>query len=213
MIRQKGWFVNSSTIGFGYTSKPPLCLLVNRPIDKHEQNKPKTEQELPVTHSRPMRAVIWRYPTKREVVFLGLTRPGEPYFRKQPRKLVQKSYWKRVSPPTEQEAKQYPSLHITIEEEEPLLEDAINAPPGLEEEVKITVDELKEVNIGTDDEPRPTYISSLLTKEEETEYVALLKEFRGVFARIYKEMQGLDPMVAVHHPVVKENIKPVKQAQ
>ncbi|GAA0163578.1 hypothetical protein LIER_19408 [Lithospermum erythrorhizon] len=38
----------------------------------------------------------------------------------------------------------------------------------MEEEVKITVDELKEVNLGINDEPRPTYISAPLTPEEET---------------------------------------------
>ncbi|GAA0154940.1 hypothetical protein LIER_12782 [Lithospermum erythrorhizon] len=52
------------------------------------------------------------------------------------------------------------------EEGEPLPEDVINAPPGLEKDVKITIDELKEVNLGTNNELRPTYISSLLTPEE-----------------------------------------------
>ncbi|GAA0171787.1 hypothetical protein LIER_25742 [Lithospermum erythrorhizon] len=213
MLRQKGWSIKNSTVGLGYTSKPPMRLQVNRPIDKHEQDKPKTGKEPSVTHSRPMGAVTWRYPIKREVVFLERTRLEESHFRKQPHKLVHKSYWKRVSPPTEQKTEQYHSLHITVEEGELLPEDATNAPPGLEEDVKITVDELKEVNLGTDDEPRPTYISALLMPEEEAEYMMLLKEFRNLFAWTYKEMLGLDPKVAVHHLVVKENIKPVKQAQ
>ncbi|GAA0153301.1 hypothetical protein LIER_11572 [Lithospermum erythrorhizon] len=35
------------------------------------------------------------------------------------------------------------TLHITVEKEEAQPEDAIDAPPGLEEHVKATVDELK----------------------------------------------------------------------
>ncbi|GAA0171789.1 hypothetical protein LIER_25743 [Lithospermum erythrorhizon] len=135
--------VNSKTTKFSFKTKK-----VNRPIDKHEQDKPKTGKEPSVTHSRPMGAVTWRYPIKREVVFLERTRLEESHFRKQPHKLVHKSYWKRVSPPTEQKTEQYHSLHITVEEGELLPEDATNAPPGLEEDVKITVDELKEVNLG-----------------------------------------------------------------
>ncbi|GAA0157366.1 hypothetical protein LIER_38443 [Lithospermum erythrorhizon] len=135
-----------------------------------------------VTHPCPVGAVMWRHPTKREVVFLGRTKPEESHFKKQPCKLVHKSYWKRVSPPMEQKAEQHPSLHIPIEEGEPLPEDAINASPWLEEEVKITIDELKEVNLGTDGKPRQTYISALLTSEEEMEYMAFLKEFGDVCA-------------------------------
>ncbi|GAA0139854.1 hypothetical protein LIER_01321 [Lithospermum erythrorhizon] len=186
MTRQKGWSIKNLTKGLENTSKPPLCLLVNRPIDKHKQNKPETGQELLVIHSHPMGAVMWKYPTKTVV--------------------------ESVSPPIEQIVEQNHSLHITIEEGEPLPEDAINAPLGLKEEVKITIDELKEVNLGTDDEPRSTYISALLSSKEEMEYVACLKEFIDAFAWTYKEMRGLDLKVAVHHLAVKENIKPGKQA-
>ncbi|GAA0184547.1 hypothetical protein LIER_31835 [Lithospermum erythrorhizon] len=139
-----------TTKGLWYTPKPPLRLLINRP-----KNEPETKQELP-TYTRPTWAVMWRYPSKREV-----------------------------------KDEQYPSLHITTEEEEPLPEDAISAPPGLKEDVKIIVDELKEVNLSTDDEPRPTYISALLTPEEKDESVTLLKEFKDVFAWTYKEMPRL----------------------
>ncbi|XP_070018032.1 uncharacterized protein [Nicotiana sylvestris] len=45
-------------------------------------------------------------------------------------------------------------------------EDAKDAPPELEEGVKTTVDALKEVNLGTNEEPRPIYISALLKVNE-----------------------------------------------
>ncbi|GAA0151189.1 hypothetical protein LIER_37241 [Lithospermum erythrorhizon] len=140
MMKQKGWAVKNSTKGLGYTPKPPLLLMINRPT-----NEPETRQKLP-TYTHPTGAVMWRYPTKKEVVVLGRSISLSPHT-KQPLKLVHKSYWKHISPHTKQKAEQYPSLHITTEEKEPLLEDAISVPPGLEEDVKITVDELKEVNL------------------------------------------------------------------
>ncbi|GAA0172621.1 hypothetical protein LIER_26415 [Lithospermum erythrorhizon] len=157
MMRKKGWTVKNSTTGLGYSSKLTLCLLINRPTDKHEQGKPKTRKESLVTHSRPMGVVMWRYPTKREIVFIGRTRPEEPHFGKQP------------------------------QEGQLLSEDVVSAPPGLEEDVKVTVDELKEVNLGTDNKPRPSYVSALLMPEEEVKYVTLLKGFKDVFPWTYKK--------------------------
>ncbi|GAA0151757.1 hypothetical protein LIER_10408 [Lithospermum erythrorhizon] len=66
------------------------------------------------------------------------------------------------------------TLYITVEEGETQLEDGIDAPLGMEEHVKATLDEIKEINLGTTEDPRPTYVSALLTSEEETEYVSLL---------------------------------------
>jgi len=45
-----------------------------------------------------------------------------------------------------------------------------------------TVDDLKELNLGTKEEPHPSYVSSLLTQEEEKEYFDLLSEYKDVFA-------------------------------
>jgi hypothetical protein len=68
--------------------------------------------------------------------------------------------------------------------------------------VKVTVDELKEVNLGAIEYPRPIYISTLLSLEEEEAYINLLKESRDVFAWLYKEMPGLDPKMDVYHLVI-----------
>ncbi|XP_073120324.1 uncharacterized protein [Henckelia pumila] len=106
------------------------------------------------------------------------------------------------------------SCHITSNEEEnPLEEDAEIAPLELEEGVKATVDKLKEINLGDDDNPRPIYLSALLSINEEEAYIELLQEFRDIFAWSYKEMPGLDPNVVVHHLAVKKGSRPIKQAQ
>ncbi|KAA0025350.1 uncharacterized protein E5676_scaffold718G00320 [Cucumis melo var. makuwa] len=73
----------------------------------------------------------------------------------------------------------------------------------LEDGDQSTIDELKEVNLGTIDEPRPTFISASLSSEEEDKYMSLLTEYRDIFAWSYKEMPGLDLKVAVHHFAIK----------
>ncbi|KAL0396320.1 UNVERIFIED_CONTAM: hypothetical protein Scaly_0080400, partial [Sesamum calycinum] len=49
-----------------------------------------------------------------------------------------------------------------------------NAPPQLEDGVQATIDELKEMNLGTTEEPSPIFISALLSPEEEKQYFKTL---------------------------------------
>nr|XP_009798143.1 PREDICTED: uncharacterized protein LOC104244429 [Nicotiana sylvestris] len=104
--------------------------------------------------------------------------------------------------------------HISFNDGDPQKdEDVEDAPVELEEGIKMTIDALKEVNLGTAEDFRPTYVSALLTTDEENTYVEILKEYRDVFAWSYKEMPGLDPKLAVHHLAVKKGARSVKQAQ
>ncbi|XP_069154670.1 uncharacterized protein [Solanum lycopersicum] len=69
-------------------------------------------------------------------------------------------------------------------------EDAKYAPPELEKGVKITIDPLKEVNLDTDEDPKPTYLSAFLEIDEEVAYMNILKEYRDVFAwRFIREVK------------------------
>ncbi|KAG9458896.1 hypothetical protein H6P81_003404 [Aristolochia fimbriata] len=108
--------------------------------------------------------------------------------------------------------------HISItdddqEEEEFVLKEAL---AEFEEGGQATVDELKKVDLGPTNDPRSTFLSASLTAEEEAEYMALLREYRDIFAWNYTKMPGLDPRVAVHKLAVKypswiANIVPVKK--
>ncbi|EOY32790.1 Uncharacterized protein TCM_040805 [Theobroma cacao] len=88
-----------------------------------------------------------------------------------------------------------------------------NVSPSLEEMNLLTIDKLKEVNIGTTKEPHPTFISSSLSPEEKKSYFDLLTKYRHVFTWTYKEMPRLDPKAVVHHLIVKKGVLPIKQAQ
>ncbi|XP_074313671.1 uncharacterized protein LOC141648860 [Silene latifolia] len=107
------------------------------------------------------------------------------------------------------------SYHITVEEipDENEEVEADEAPETHEDGGQSTVDELKELNLGTTEDPRPIYVSALLTKEEEEEYYKLLVEYKDVFAWSYKEMPGLSPKIAVHCLAIKKGTNPKKQPQ
>ncbi|KAK4385728.1 hypothetical protein Sango_2696800 [Sesamum angolense] len=69
------------------------------------------------------------------------------------------------------------SNHISIDEgsDMDISEDGIqNAPPQLEDRIQATIDELKELNLGSTEEPRPIFISALLSPKEEEQYFKTL---------------------------------------
>ncbi|KAG9450555.1 hypothetical protein H6P81_010520 [Aristolochia fimbriata] len=105
--------------------------------------------------------------------------------------------------------------HISVaddnqEDDEFILKEA---PTTFEEGGQSTVDELKKVDLGTKEDPRPTFLSTSLSAEEEVEYLSLLRKYRDVFAWNYTEMSGLDLQVAVHKLAVHPSVRPVKQLQ
>ncbi|CAM8903253.1 unnamed protein product [Rhodiola kirilowii] len=107
------------------------------------------------------------------------------------------------------------SYHVTAEvpNEVEEVEVADQAPEVLEDGGQSNVDDLKEVNLGTTENPRPIYVSTLLTKEEEEQYLKLLAEYKDVFAWNYTEMPGLNPKIALHRLAIKRGVGPKKQSQ
>jgi len=105
------------------------------------------------------------------------------------------------------------SNHITIHEcdDSDSEIELAETPETFEDGGQAIVDDLKELNLGTNEEPCPIYVSSSLTLEEEKQYLELLSEYNDVFAWSYKEMPGLDPEVAVHRLSIKRGISPKKQ--
>jgi hypothetical protein len=100
-------------------------------------------------------------------------------------------------------------LDNEIEEDStPVLKNALKQ---LEKEPN-TVDELAEINPGTEEDPQPTFISASLPEEVADRLKTLLKSYMDCFAWSYKEMPGLDPNVAVHYLKIDPTFKPIKQA-
>ena len=55
---------------------------------------------------------------------------------------------------------------------------------------------------------RPVYIANDLTPAEEQELIALLTEYRDVFAWSYKDLKGVDPSICQYTIPMRDGVKP-----
>ena len=73
-------------------------------------------------------------------------------------------------------------------------------------------EDLEEVDLGSSSQgPRPISISTSLTRNEKSELILLLKEFKDIFAWDYSEMPGLDLGLVAHMLNVDLETKPMAQ--
>ena len=105
------------------------------------------------------------------------------------------------------------SVDIKQGSSEDFIEAIQPTPPKMEDGGQATIDELREINLGTTDEPKPIFVSTILNNEEVVQYEQLLREYKDVFAWGYQDMPGLDLSVAIHKLAVSEGVKPRKQPQ
>ncbi|XP_062099929.1 uncharacterized protein LOC133805791 [Humulus lupulus] len=78
------------------------------------------------------------------------------------------------------------------------------APQELKDGGQATVDDLIEINLGTEDDLKPVFVSALLTKEELPQYKQVLHEYKDVFSWGYQDMPELDD--TVKYPIWLANI-------
>ena len=67
-------------------------------------------------------------------------------------------------------------------DEEIQIKDLEQAPPKMEDNKLRVHDPMEEVNLGTVEEPRITYISSLISANLKEHNISLLQEFKNCFA-------------------------------
>ncbi|XP_050222757.1 uncharacterized protein LOC126672848 [Mercurialis annua] len=72
-------------------------------------------------------------------------------------------------------------------------------------------DPLEEVNLGSIENPRITFISSLLSKDLKEQVKVVLLEFKDCFAWSYEEMPGLSRDLVEHRLPIKPKFKPHRQ--
>ena len=73
------------------------------------------------------------------------------------------------------------------------------------------IEETLTINIGTLENHQELQIGVSLDKEEATELINLLIEFKDVFAWSYKDMPVIDRSIAEHKIPIKPGFKPIKQ--
>ena len=92
------------------------------------------------------------------------------------------------------------------------MDNSIDGTDGKLEHGFTSADELEEIDIGSGDRLRPTYVSAKLDPEYKQELVDLLKEFRNCFSWEYYDMPGLDRSIVEHQLPIKPRYRPFKQA-
>ncbi|KAL2320635.1 hypothetical protein Fmac_029604 [Flemingia macrophylla] len=72
-------------------------------------------------------------------------------------------------------------------------------------------DPLEEVNLGTDEDRRVTYISKLLDPEIKKQVIQTLQQYKDCFTWEYNEMPGLDRKLVEHRLPILPGKKAIKQ--
>jgi len=78
-------------------------------------------------------------------------------------------------------------------------------------EIKPHQEEVEMVNLEDEGEEKHIKIGAGLTKEMKLQLYTLLKEFKNIFAWLYKDMPGLDPEIVQHSLPLKPECHPIKQ--
>ena len=92
------------------------------------------------------------------------------------------------------------------------MEDLKEAPTKFEDTKPEVTDPLDEINLGSLEEPRVTYVSSLLQGDLKEQIIHTLKEFKDCFAWSYEEMPGLKRDLVEHRLPIKPEFKPHRQS-
>jgi len=74
-----------------------------------------------------------------------------------------------------------------------------------------SADDLVEVDLGSGDKSRPTFISAKSNSECKQELTDLLKEYKDCFAWDYTEMPRLDRSIVEHRLPIKYGFRPHQQ--
>ena len=88
------------------------------------------------------------------------------------------------------------------------MDDLEQSPPKFEDTQPQVHDPMEKVNLGTMEEPRITYISSLLPSNFKEGIIATLREFKDCFAWNYEEMPRLDRILVEHCLPIKSKFHP-----
>ena len=94
-----------------------------------------------------------------------------------------------------EESLTHTSYHVIVEVDSNLEsseEEPGEALQAFEDGGQANVDELKELNLGTNENPRPIYVSMLLSLSEEKSYFELLLDYKDVFAWLSKPKDDFD---------------------
>ncbi|CAL8993414.1 unnamed protein product [Prunus brigantina] len=103
-------------------------------------------------------------------------------------------------------------LHESYEADTLTFDDLETTPAEMKDDYPVVQDPLLEINVGTEAEPRPLFVSQLLNPELAAEIIGLLHEYKDCFAWDYHEMPGLPRSLVEHELKIKEGFRPFQQS-
>jgi hypothetical protein len=77
--------------------------------------------------------------------------------------------------------------------------------------LKPLVEEVQDVNLGTDENPKIIKLSKALSPEKKQKYIDLCKYYIDVFAWSYEDLKTYDTSIIQHRIPLKEGVKPFRQ--
>lgn len=75
----------------------------------------------------------------------------------------------------------------------------------------LLIEEIDNINMGTEDIPNNVIIAKSLTNQEKRDFISFLTETKINFAWSYVDMPGLDPDLVVHNLSFHPDAKPIKE--
>ena len=96
-------------------------------------------------------------------------------------------------------------------DEEGVAEAKIIFEQELQRSRRVKEDELLDLNLGTEEEPKNVRVSAKLDKGSAVKLETLLKSFKDVFAWDYTDLLGIDPKFYQHKINLKQDAVPVRQ--
>jgi hypothetical protein len=69
----------------------------------------------------------------------------------------------------------------------------------------------KEMNLGTDQDPKNINVYEGLSSEEFTTWHKFFKDNKSAFAWTYKDLKGVPPDICEHQIILEDNVKPIRQ--
>ena len=99
------------------------------------------------------------------------------------------------------------ALHVFISE---IGKETLNNKELKQGHVEPIKEETQPVNLRIDDEPKMIQVGNTLTSSEKDALVALLTEFKEVFAWSYEDMPRIDTNIVQQYILTDPTMKPVK---
>ena len=113
----------------------------------------------------------------------------------------------------EKEAEELKGKEKEMSEQEAIVAAEFKFEQNVKKSARVLEDELQDLNLGTEEDPKVVKISVHVEGEFKAELKELLMQYKDIFAWDYSDMKGIDPTFYQHRINLKNDVVPTKQAR